>query len=79
MASKLGKALGFDMGGMPGGDAEDSSDALDEAPASAKEPKAGLSAETMAMKMFEKASTPEAKVTAFKALLEACGVGGSDY
>lgn len=37
------------------------------------------SAETLAMKMFEKASTTEAKVSAFRSLLEACGVTGGSY
>ncbi len=76
MASPIGKALGYgDLG------AEPSAEALDEAPMS-EEPtvkKDTGSAELMAMKMFTKATSDEAKVSALKAFLEACGAIGSDY
>ncbi len=79
MASKLGKALGFGMG-----------EELEEAPPSIPEDvdaldmkaekKPAASAEVMAMRMFEKASSPEAKVAALKAFGEACGwSSGEDY
>ena len=71
---KLGKALGFlDMEEDPA--ADDTAD--EESPASKKEPKAA-SAETLAMKQFERASTTEAKVQAMKDFLEACGAIGTD-
>ena len=69
MPGKIGKALGF-----PGLDETSVSDApvIDEEPASAKP--SDNAAEVMAMKMFSNASSPEAKVEAMKAFLEACGV-----
>jgi hypothetical protein len=46
-----------------------------EDPEMLEEPKASdASAEVLAMKMFERASTPEAKVQAMKDFLEACGL-----
>ena len=72
---KLSAALG-----LGGSDDEGDSSDISEPPMSASEPKPkGDSAELMAMKMFMKASSPEAKLAAFKAILEACGATGSDY
>ncbi len=51
---------------------------MDEAETPAEKPKAA-SAEEMAMKMFDRAATPAAKVEALKAFGEACGWGGGDY
>lgn len=75
---KLSAALGLsDMGG----DEPPVEDDMGEAPLSeSTEKKSDTgSAELMAMKMFEKATSPEAKVTALKAFLEACGAIGTDY
>jgi hypothetical protein len=71
--SKLGDVLGFGGGGpvseeMPPSIPEDV-DALD-----AKAEKPTGDAEVMAMQMFMKASTAEAKVEALKGFLSACGV-----
>ncbi len=77
MASKLGKALGFEMDGgdeLPPSIPEDV-DEMDEK----AEKSSGNSAELLAMKQFERASSPEAKVQAMKDFLEACGAIGSDY
>ena len=82
MASKLGAALGFpglDSGSADEGDSSDASMEPSVKDTSEKKPDGGGSAETMAMKMFEKASSTEAKVTAMKAFLEACGATSSDY
>lgn len=89
MASKIGKALGFtmDMGETPRekhlgmGEADIPDTSPDSSPdmsgpesESMEKPKGKTSAETLAMKLFDKASDPESKVEAFKSLLEACGV-----
>jgi len=73
--SKLGDALGFPKEpkafSADEGDASDSEDA----PASSKakpDDKSG-SAEMLAMKQFERASSTEAKVQAMKDFIEACG------
>jgi hypothetical protein len=67
MPSEIGKALGYSMG-----------DSEEEAPMSetpVKEaPKASASAEVLAMKQFDRAKDPEAKVQAMKDFLEACGL-----
>jgi len=71
--SKLGDVLGFPKASSA--DEGDSSDAGDDMPASSKakpDDKSG-SAEVLAMKQFERASTTEAKVQAMKDFIEACG------
>lgn len=76
MAGKIGKAIGF-----PGlkDDFSDEPEMDEEAPASEDtEPKAAT-AETLAMKQFERATTTEAKVQAMKDFLEACGATGASY
>ena len=78
MASKLGKALGGLGGSLDMGSGDEDMGSEEEAPMSDAKPDTG-SAELMAMKMFEKATSPEAKVSALKAFLEACGAIGSDY
>lgn len=76
MASKLGKALGFSM------DEGDASDMDDDTPPSVADPledkPKGGSAEILAMKQFERATTTEAKVQALKDFLEACGAIGDE-
>jgi len=121
MASKIGKALGFDIDageneyerkkGFNNGDivipdvkksmngnvkgvsgrvsdpdpdelnddphgGPDSSGPMSEPPESMdmEKPKGKQSAEVLAMRLFDKAGSPEAKVEAFRSLLEACGV-----
>ncbi len=79
MASKLGKALGYSMD--LGADDEEApvSEELDvEAEVKPKE-KTGGSAEVLAMKQFERATTPEAKVQALKDFGEACGWTSGSY
>ena len=67
---KLSEALGLDMGAdeEPMDDLEMDEDVVEE------KPKASGSAEVLAMKQFDRASTPEAKVQAMKDFLEACGL-----
>jgi len=71
MAGKIAKAIGF-----PSMDdsSDDSGMMGSESPASSSEPKADTSAELLAMKQFERASGPEAKLSALRDLLEAMGV-----
>ena len=66
---KLSAALGLDaeMGESLGGE-----DVMEDAPMSEK-PEAA-SAETLAMKQFKRAATPEAMAQAMKDFLEACGL-----
>ena len=74
--SKLGDALGFGTKGeetAPSSIPEDV-EAMD---AKAERP-AGGSAEVLAMKQFERATSTEAKVAALKDFLEACGAIGTD-
>lgn len=71
MASPIGKALGYSMDSEE--EAPLSSEPGDEAPPSKKDTKAP-SAEVLAMKQFERAKTPEAKVEALRSFLSACGV-----
>lgn len=96
MASKIGKALGFSMDlGKPKGPSIDedmdetlTGEGIDDAlpdepemsgPESSGEPKGG-SAEVLAMKQFERATSPEAKVQALKDFGEACGwTSGPSY
>jgi hypothetical protein len=88
MAGKVGKALGFsmDLGETPrekelGVGTEDVEAVVDGAEdplaegleMAEEEAPVAASAEVMAMKMFERAKTPEAKVDALKAFGEACG------
>lgn len=82
--SKLGDALGFaSPKGLKGAetpamDEGDGSDTDSLTPASEKtEPKGGT-AEILAMRQFDRATTPEAKVQALKDFGEACGWGGGD-
>ncbi len=67
---KIGKALGFgDLGATSMDDStgdESVEDPTDEAPKDAE-------AEVTAMKLFMKASTAEAKASAMRDFLEACG------
>jgi hypothetical protein len=70
---KLGDVLGFDAAAEVAPEENLATESVAE-----EKPKGG-SAEVMAMKMFSKASSPEAKVAAMKAFLEACGAIGSDY
>lgn len=65
---KLSQALGLDMGDES---PPSSADAGDD---SAMEKPKGVSAEVLAMKQFDRAGDPEAKVTALRDLLEAMGV-----
>ncbi len=81
MASAIGKALGYSMD-VPSADKAgemDEGDSSDEelTPASKAEPKAA-SAEVLAMKQFERAKSPEAKVQALKDFLSACGYSSDD-
>ncbi len=80
MAGSIGKAIGFPgMDDMSGGD--DSSDESDSGPKSEKTEGSG-SAEVLAMKQFMRATTPDAKASALKDFLEACGCsmsGGESY
>ena len=69
---KLSKALGFDMEEAPEMGAEDMDEGLElDEP---MEKKTSASAEILAMKQFERATTPEAKVQAMKDFLESCGL-----
>ncbi len=68
--SKLSDVLGMDAGSEELADMP----VIDEEPAA---PKGGGSAELLAMKQFERASTTEAKVQAMKDFLEACGATGA--
>lgn len=61
--SKIGKALGF-----PSPDEESEDPELD------VEPVSDNKAEVLAMKQFMRADTAEAKATALKDFMEACGV-----
>ncbi len=66
--SKIGKAIGFPE--IPES-FEDEGDEME----SEAEPKAGgNTAEVLAMKQFDRATTPEARAQALKDFLEACGV-----
>jgi hypothetical protein len=87
------KKLGINDGNLPkvdaypaemdsdsdaGEDANGPDSSMEDGPESMKdEPKAD--AEVMAMRLFEKAKSPEAKVDALKAFLEACGAIGGSY
>lgn len=71
MAGKIAKAIGFP--GMDDASSDDSGMGDSEPPDSMSEPK-GNSAELLAMKQFERASGPEAKLQALRDLLEAMGV-----
>ncbi len=64
---KIAMALGF-----PESDSEDDSD--DDSVESKKEPDQQNKAEVLAMKQFMRAETAEAKATAMKDFMEACGV-----
>lgn len=64
---KLSEALGMDMGSEA--PMSEGGEMMEE-----EAPKASASAEVLAMKQFERASTPEAKVQAMKDFLEACGL-----
>ncbi len=70
--SKLGDALGFGMKGE--GDESPPSIPEDVGELDAKAEKPSGDAEVMAMDMFMKASTAEAKAEALKGFLSACGV-----
>jgi hypothetical protein len=67
--SKVSEALGLDMGM-----ADEAEPMLDEGLEPMEKPQASASAEVLAMKQFERAATPEAKVQAMKDFLEACGL-----
>lgn len=72
--SKLSEALGMDMDdAAPAEDAMAMDEGLGEDPME-KDPKASASAEVLAMKQFDRATTPEMKVQAMKDFLEACGL-----
>ena len=68
--SKVGDALGFSEGMAEEPLPEDPMAADDTLAA----PEPNADAEILAMKAFESAKTPEAKVAALKGFLEACGV-----
>lgn len=70
--SKLSDALGMGMGAEEAPAPELGMEELpmEDEPA----PKADASAEVLAMKQFDRAPTPEAKVQAMKDFLEACGL-----
>lgn len=72
---KLSKALGLDMDmeAPPASESMPMDEGDDEL--AEEKPKADTaSAEVLAMKQFDRASTPEAKVQALKDFLEACGL-----
>lgn len=72
--SKLSDALGMGMGGADASSMSDDA-GMDEMPMMDEEaPVADASAEVLAMKQFDRAPTPEAKVQAMKDFLEACGL-----
>lgn len=68
--SKIGDTLGYSMD-MEASASEPMEDPLAEP---AEDDAGKADAEVLAMKQFERAKTPEAKVEALKAFLEACGV-----
>lgn len=70
--SKLGDALGFGMGEESEDSPPSISEDVDALDAKAEKPTGD--AEVMAMQMFMKASTAEAKVEALKGFLSACGL-----
>lgn len=82
MASKIGMAfskagkkspLDAALGGPVPGLEEESMES-EEMPEMDEDEASGREAEIAAMRLFSKAATPEAKVDALKAFLEACGV-----
>ena len=74
--SKLGAALGF---GSESASSPAIAEDIDEMDAEVPSEKpAGGSAETLAMKQFMRATTPEAKASAMRDFLEACGAVGTD-
>lgn len=77
------KRMGMSEGdiGSIAGDTEDDTGPESKSPDSEGSEKPKATAETLAMKQFERASTTEAKVAAMKDFLEACGMtsAGSDY
>ncbi len=69
---KLSKVLGMDMD-MP----EETEGVSEEMPVddlAEEKPKGPASAEVLAMKQFDRATSPEAKAQALKDFLEACGL-----
>ena len=75
--SDIDKTAGLSLGDEGGGDESPASSMGD--PSDGMKPKDDMMSagpEVLAMKMFEKASTPEAKVEALKAFGEACGWTG---
>jgi hypothetical protein len=71
---KLSKALGYDLGeGAPASDTMGMSESTGDAPVDDK-PKGTATAEVLAMKQFDRATTPEARAQALKDFLEACGL-----
>ncbi len=77
--SKLGDALGFGGGGAAEESLPPIPEDIEALDAKAEPAESGGDAEVLAMQMFERAKTPEAKVDALKAFGEACGWGGGDY
>ena len=81
--SPMEKKKGMSEGDIPSIDAVpeemDSDDAApDSGSMTVKEPSAESSPEVMAMRLFDRATSPQAKVDALKAFGEACGWGGGD-